>query len=153
MDNNLIRCSQISVDCVANDPVDIRCGGPEYLGFDFNVRVEQTEEMKKFIAVTLEIFEIPLTNLYISGTIDLSEKDVWTKERIVKAVNYVLVTYNNEYHGLGDSVKIKLLDQPVVSDTPVSPNIIVLLPTFIILGFISGVSCLGSSLTVVFFVV
>ena len=75
MDNNLIRCSQISVDCVANDPVDIRCGGPEYLGFDFNVRVEQTEEMKKFIAVTLEIFEIPLTNLY-----------VWTKERIVKAV-------------------------------------------------------------------
>lgn len=86
MDNNLIRCSQISVDCVANDPVDIRCGGPEYLGFDFNVRVEQTEEMKKFIAVTLEIFEIPLTNLYISGTIDLSEKDVWTKERIVKAV-------------------------------------------------------------------
>lgn len=42
--------------------------------------------MKKFIAVTLEIFEIPLTNLYISGTIDLSEKDVWTKERIVKAV-------------------------------------------------------------------
>jgi len=53
---------------------------------DFNVRVEQTEEMKKFIAVTLEIFEIPLTNLYISGTIDLSEKDVWTKERIVKAV-------------------------------------------------------------------
>ena len=85
MDNNLIRCSQISVDCVANDPVDIRCGGPEYLGFDFNVRVEQTEEMKKFIAVTLEIFEIPLTNLYISGTIDLSEKDVWTKERIVKA--------------------------------------------------------------------
>ena len=60
MDNNLIRCSQISVDCVANDPVDIRCGGPEYLGFDFNVRVEQTEEMKKFIAVTLEIFEIPL---------------------------------------------------------------------------------------------
>ena len=34
----------------------------------------------------MEIFEIPLTNLYISGTIDLSEKDVWTKERIVKAV-------------------------------------------------------------------
>lgn len=84
MDNNLIRCSQISVDCVANDPVDIRCGGPEYLGFDFNVRVEQTEEMKKFIAVTLEIFEIPLTNLYISGTIDLSEKMFGLKKELLK---------------------------------------------------------------------
>ena len=84
--NNLIRCSQISVDCVSNDPVDIRCGGPEYLGFDFNVKEEQTEEMKKFIAVTLKTLEVPLANLYVSGTIDLSEKDVWTKERIVKAV-------------------------------------------------------------------
>lgn len=32
---NLVRCSQISVDCMANDPMDIRLGGPEYLGFDF----------------------------------------------------------------------------------------------------------------------
>lgn len=86
MNNNLIRCSQISVDCVANDPVDIRCGGPKYLGFNFNVREEQTEEMKKFIAVTLESFEVPLTDLYVSGTIDLNEKDVWNKERIVKVV-------------------------------------------------------------------
>lgn len=56
MDNNLIRCSQISVDCVANDPVDIRCGGPEYLGFDFNVRVEQTEEMKKIYCSNIRNF-------------------------------------------------------------------------------------------------
>lgn len=35
MKNILIRCSKISVDCVSNDPVDIRCGGPEFLGFDF----------------------------------------------------------------------------------------------------------------------
>ena len=84
--NNLIRCSHINVDCVANDPVDIRCGGPEYLGFDFNVREEQTEEMKKFIAGTLEILKVPLTNLYVSGTIDLSEENVWTKEKIVKAI-------------------------------------------------------------------
>ncbi|MBQ4634502.1 MAG: hypothetical protein IJB71_04055 [Bacilli bacterium] len=84
--NNLIRCSKINVDCVANDPVDIRCGGPDYLGFDFNVREEQTEDIKKFIAVTLESLEVPLVNLYVSGTIDLSEEDVWTKERIVKAV-------------------------------------------------------------------
>lgn len=85
--NNLIKCSQISVDCVVNDPVDVRCGGPAYLGFDFNVKEEQTEEMKKFIALTLEEFEVPLANMYVSGTIDLSEKDVWTKERIIKSIS------------------------------------------------------------------
>ena len=84
--NNLIRCSQINVDCVVNDPVDVRCGGPAYLGFDFNVKEEQTEEMKKFIALTLEKFEVPLENMYVSGSIDLNEKDVWTKERILQAV-------------------------------------------------------------------
>ena len=86
MNNSLIRCLQISVDCVANDPVDVRCGGPEYLGFDFNVRQEQTEEMKKFITVTLKSLEVPLVNLYVSGVIDLNEKDVWTKEKIFKVI-------------------------------------------------------------------
>ena len=84
--NNLINCLKICVDCVANDPVDIRCGGPEYLGFDFNVREEETEKMKRFIALTLETFEVPLTNMYISEKICLEEKDVWTKERIVETI-------------------------------------------------------------------
>ena len=86
MENKLIKCSRIGVDCVANDPVDIRCGGPEYLGFDFNVKEEETEEMKKFIAVTLETFEIPLVNLYVCGTKELEEKNVWDKKRIVEAI-------------------------------------------------------------------
>lgn len=84
--DNLIRCSHISVDCVANDPVDIRCGGPKYLGFDFYVREEQTQEMQEFVAATLESFEVPSINLYISGTNYLSKKDVWTKESIVNEI-------------------------------------------------------------------
>lgn len=84
---NLIRCSQISVNCVANDPVDIRGGGPIYLGFDFNVKEEQTEEMKCFIEEALQSFQVPLTSLYVTGTIDLEKKNVWTKERIVDAIS------------------------------------------------------------------
>ena len=40
MEGNMekIKCRKISVDSVYNDPVDIRCGGPEYLGFDFFVK-------------------------------------------------------------------------------------------------------------------
>jgi len=86
MEKKLIKCSIIGVDCVENDPVDIRCGGPEFLGFDFNVKEEETEEMKKFITVTLETLEVPLTNLYVRGTKELEEKDVWDKKRIVEEI-------------------------------------------------------------------
>lgn len=55
-------------------------------GFDFNVKEEETEEMKKFIAVTLETLEIPITNLYICGTRELEEKDIWDKKRIAEAI-------------------------------------------------------------------
>lgn len=87
MNTNLIRCSQISVNCVVNDPVDIRCGGPTYLGFDFNVKTEETEQMKKFIVLTLESFQVPLIDMYVSNTIDLNEKDVQTKEKIIEDIS------------------------------------------------------------------
>lgn len=82
MNSNLIKCSRISVDCVPNDPVDIRCGGPEYLGFDFNVREEQTEKMQNFITVTLENYEVPLTSMYVSEKLTIPEYAVWTEEKI-----------------------------------------------------------------------
>lgn len=87
MDNNdLIKCSRISVDCVVNDPVDVKCGGPEYLGFDFNVKEEQTEEMQDFITTTLKKFEVPLESIYVSEKISIKEQDIWTKERIAATI-------------------------------------------------------------------
>lgn len=87
MNNKLIRCSKIGVDCVTNDPVDIRCGGPEFLGFDFNVREEQTKEMTKFIIMTLDNLEVPLVSIKVTGTAEVKETDVWTKRRIVQAIH------------------------------------------------------------------
>lgn len=86
MKSELVKCSQLSVDCVVNDPVDVRCGGSDILGFDFNVREEETEEMKKFIAETLKEFDIPLLDISVVGTIDLDKNDVWTKSGIVVAI-------------------------------------------------------------------
>lgn len=101
MQDKIIKCSCIKVNCAVNDPVDIRCGGPEYLGFDFNVPEENTEEMKKFIAVTLETFEIPLINLYTSEIKELSSKYVWNKKRIVeeikKEANYLKSEASRNY--------------------------------------------------------
>lgn len=86
MSAKLIKCSKISVNCTANDPVDIRCGGPKFLGFDFNVREDQASEMTKFIIMTLNELEVPLIDIETTGTIDVGEQDIWTKQRIVQEI-------------------------------------------------------------------
>ena len=47
---------------------------------------EIMEEIKKFIAVTLETFGVPLINLYTSGTNLIEEKNIWDKKRIVEEI-------------------------------------------------------------------
>ena len=63
MEKELVKCTEIGVDCVENDPVDIRCGGPEYLGFDFFV-------------LTLSELRVPAINIYSSGERELRPMDV-----------------------------------------------------------------------------
>lgn len=76
-------CRRISVDSVHNDPVDIRCGGPEYLGFDFFVKEGEVKEMAIFIADTMNKYGVPLDGMNVVGVpVSLSENKVWTKERI-----------------------------------------------------------------------
>lgn len=86
MDDKLFICSKLSVDCVRNDPVDVRCGGPEYLGFDFFVKEEEFSEMQKLVIATLNTLEIPLISIYESEKLTLTKKDIWTKESIVESI-------------------------------------------------------------------
>lgn len=97
-----IKCRKISVDSVYNDPVDIRCGGPEYLGFDFFVKEEEVKEMTTFIAESLNKYGVPLKDMYIVGsTCLLSEDKVWTKERIDECIkkdaSYLISESNRGY--------------------------------------------------------
>lgn len=38
MNNHFVRWLQISINCITDNPVDIRCSSPIYLIFDFNVK-------------------------------------------------------------------------------------------------------------------
>ncbi len=88
MGKALILCSKISVDCVYNDPVDVRCGGPDTLGFDFFVQKEETTHMKTFIKETLKSFNIPLISIYIStDSIEKEPDSVWDEERITECIS------------------------------------------------------------------
>lgn len=101
MKETLVKCNQISVDCVKNDPVDVRAGGPDYLGFDFYVAEEKTEEMKKFITETLKKYNIPLSCMWSLKSLDKSSENVWTKERIEECIkkdaNYLIKEAKRNY--------------------------------------------------------
>lgn len=80
------KCAKLSVDCTPNDPVDIKAGGPEWLGFDFFVKDTQAEEYIQYIKATLISLDIPLNSIYISDYFLLTEKELWNKERIYNVI-------------------------------------------------------------------
>ncbi|MFH0840551.1 MAG: Wzz/FepE/Etk N-terminal domain-containing protein [bacterium] len=71
-------------------------------------------------------------------TITAYHKDRAETERIARAVGYVLMTEHSNYHGLGDNLRIKLLDEPITSKYPVKPNIALNLGLAIFLGLVFG---------------
>ncbi len=54
--------------------------------------------------------------------------------QISEAVNYVIRTQNQDYHGLGDQVFVRVIDRPSVSTYPVKPNIFLIFPLALLLG-------------------
>lgn len=102
MKKELIKCSKIIVDCVHNDPVDIKAGGPAYLGFDFFVKSEDVQEMVNFITLTLQEYKVPLVNIGIDPIpLCLTPDEVWTKERITECIkketSYLIHEASREY--------------------------------------------------------
>ncbi len=59
-------------------------------------------------------------------------------EKLVRAINYNLITKNNFYHGLGDKVVLKVIDEPLVSLWPAKPNLPVNFALAFILGLLLG---------------
>lgn len=72
----------INIDCTINDPVDVRCGGPEYLGFDFNVRKEDSKEMLNFIKEALNILEVPCKRIYIYAEFKVMKIEFVVKKKL-----------------------------------------------------------------------
>ena len=101
MNNNVI-CNKIAVDCVHNDPVDIRCGGPYYLGFDFFIKKEETDEMINYIIEELNQNNIPIISIYKTIQVELEPEHVWTKERIhnciLKEKDYIISESKRSYN-------------------------------------------------------
>jgi capsular polysaccharide biosynthesis protein len=74
-----------------------------------------------------------------SGMINITvyHSDVYQAKQIALAINQVLVTQNSNYQGMGSSVRVMVIDQPVVSSYPLKPN----LPINLIVSIIFGAIC------------
>lgn len=81
----LVKVKKITVNCERNDPVDMKCGGPAVLGFDFYVDAD--EDMVDFIKSKLRENGLPVMSISVSKKEDeIVEKNLWTKEKISECI-------------------------------------------------------------------
>ncbi|PIV47213.1 hypothetical protein COS21_01145 [bacterium (Candidatus Gribaldobacteria) CG02_land_8_20_14_3_00_41_15] len=73
-----------------------------------------------------------------SGIISLAvyHTDRAQAESIAQAIIYTLQTKHGLYHGNGSNVSIKIIDEPITSNYPVKPNLILNLGLALVLGLL-----------------
>ena len=76
-------------------------------------------------------------------SISVLHSDKYQSNQIIEAINSIIQSKHTAYHGSGDQVSIKIMDQPFTSTFPVNPNI----PLNLALGIVFG---LIFSLTYIF---
>ena len=76
---------KIIVNCEYNDPIDIKCGGPHILGYDFFIDDVNVEEYIVFIKEQLKINKQPLMEISIRDE-NREGVHIWNKEEIQKCI-------------------------------------------------------------------
>lgn len=104
----------------------------DYFTEEKNIK-DQLEKWQKTVAAK------PLLE---SGIIEVSvfHPDKFQAEQIARAVNFVLITKNENYLSSGGNVIIKVIDKPVVSDWPVKPNLPMNLSLGLLFGLVIGLT-------------
>jgi len=72
--------------------------------------------------------------------INIYHVDSVQADQIARAVNYVLKTKNQNYHGIQSGVSVKVIDNPIVSSFPIKPNIALNFALAFAFGLIAGLS-------------
>jgi len=75
-----------------------------------------------------------------SGIIDISiyHPSGYQAKQIALAVNDVLINQNSNYQGIGNSVKVTVIDEPILSNYPDQPNLLLNFAMIIGLSFVFG---------------
>jgi hypothetical protein len=95
----VFEVKDVSVNVCENEPQDIRCGGPRFVGYDFAVCAGvPDEEIEEFIRASLKKHGRPCTSIHISSTRRAARRrDVWTRRRIEDEIRAEDVTIGTPY--------------------------------------------------------
>jgi hypothetical protein len=74
-----------NVNCIQNDLSDIKCGGPQFLGFDFYVDAEEDkDDMREWLKKELHKNNKPYISI-IASDVKLVKK-LWTQEMMARCI-------------------------------------------------------------------
>ena len=86
-----VKLAHISVITAMNDSVDIRCGGPATLGYDFYVEAAKVKSLEEHVKKCLRKYGRSWLNISSSKISFLLPKNkVWTEKKIencIKTIN------------------------------------------------------------------
>ena len=75
---------RVVIDCERNDWEDIKCGGPQFLGFDFVVDdSENNKELEEFLRETLKKSGNPCIGIRIY---DIKDPKVWSRKEMEECI-------------------------------------------------------------------
>lgn len=90
------------------------------------------EDRKKEWAKEVSAKKVNNTGIIEISVFDHSRKEA---EKVAQAIAGNLSTNNQKYHGGGDKIVISVIDGPVTTQNPATPNI----PLNILIGFVMGI--------------
>lgn len=93
----------------------------------------QEDELRQAWQKKISTQVFPETSILV---IDVFDRDKKEANIIASAVASVLVSDSAEYHGGGSDVSIKVINEPLVSNRPTRPNIVLNLLAGLVLGLI-----------------
>jgi len=106
-------------------------------GYNVNENIfstNQTRRMKQWQKI-VSAKSINDTGMVV---INCYHKNKYQASQINQAIAYILKTKHNLYHGFGNKVSVKVIDQTTLSNWPVKPNIILNIVFGVLLGLLAG---------------
>lgn len=83
LDSGLV---QLVVDCMENDPIDFKCGGPRILGFDFFVKPDECDTRIEEIKALLLKYKRPLMSVRTVPCVPGKQYTLWSLDSIEKEI-------------------------------------------------------------------
>ena len=83
----LVKVNHFCVDCEKNDEVDINCGGPDYIGYDFFVDYDiEKKDVIALIEKELKKYKQPLLRSIRTHKQQIRISSLWSLDKIKKCI-------------------------------------------------------------------